>query len=346
MRARYGIFACLLALAGGAYAASRVSPVAASVPRTATVPLVETDAVDESTAERPVARPVPIHAPPAPTDDVGALTAAAVGLEDGRVIGGESSQRVILFTFDDGPERRTTPDLLDMLDRYGIRAVFFVTVDRLEGPGNRIREQRELLKEIVARGHIIGNHTVTHRQLPLMTTEAIVAELDTADRVLEELVGVRPRLFRPPGGSRSPRTDRILAERGYTQMLWSHGTGDFQVRSAEDVVSIFRRVLERRERDEGVRGGVVLMHDTHPWTVEAFPRIMDELQRRNCELLAEGEELYDVVGDPALFYTARDSAEPGTLAPHLELPPAVHARRQADRRAEARRRCEATVASR
>lgn len=293
------------------------------------------------------AEPVPIRTPRVEvTDDVTALHAASVGLEDGRVITGESRQRVLLFTFDDGPERRTTPLLLDALDRYGVKAVFFVTVDRLDGPGNRIIEQRELLKEIVRRGHVIGNHTVTHQQLPLMTTTAITEELDHADRVLEELVGIRPRLFRPPGGSRSPRADRILADRGYTQMLWSHGTGDFQVDAADDVESIFRRVLDRREREEGVRGGIVLMHDTHPWSVAAFPRIMQMLESRNCELLAQGEELYDVVGDPALFYEARDGAEPGTMAPSLELPAAVHEHRQELRRAEARARCEATLASR
>ncbi len=129
-------------------------------------------------------------------------------------------------------------------------------------------------------------------------------------------------------------------------MLWSHGTGDFQVETPEDVESIFRRVLERREREEGVRGGIVLMHDTHPWSVAAFPRIMELIESRNCELLAQGEELYDVVSDPALFYSPREDAEPGTLAPTLELPPAVHERRQARRRAEARARCEATFASR
>ena len=289
--------------------------------------------------------PRPAH-PSEPTEDTRALRAAGIGLEDGRVISGETAQRLILFTFDDGPERRTTPQLLDSLDRYGVKAVFFVTVERLSGPGNRIQEQRALLQEIVARGHVIGNHTVTHQQLPLMTTEAIVAELDHADQVLEDLVGFRPRLFRPPGGSRSPRSDRILAARGYTQMLWSHGTGDFQVHAPEDVQRIFGRVLDRREREEGIRGGIVLMHDTHPWSVEAFPRIMEELRRRNCDLLARGEELYDVVDDPALFYAARDEAEPGILAPRLALPPATHARRQSERRDEAQRRCEATVASR
>ena len=88
------------------------------------------------------------------------------------------------------------------------------------------------------------------------------------------------------------------------------------------------------------------MHDTHPWSVAAFPRIMEMLESRNCELLARGEELYDVVGDPALFYEARGDAEPGTRAPRLELPPAVHEHRQAQRRAEAHARCEATLASR
>ena len=352
MSFRVGIVACLLALAGGAFAAWRV-PVSVSSPPTRAAPpewVVPMAPPGVPREPDPLAPPgnslAAVEPSTAPTDDVPELRAASIGLEDGLVISGESTQRVLLFTFDDGPERRTTPDLLDALDRHGVKAVFFVTADRLEGPGNRIHEQRELLQEIVRRGHTVGNHTVTHRQLPLLSTEEVNLELDTADRVLTDLVGLRPRLFRAPGGSRSPRVDRILADRGYTHMLWSHGTGDFQVAEPDEVVRIFRRILDRREREEGVKGGVVLMHDTHPWSVAAFPRVMDEVQRRNCELLARGEELYDVLDDPAYFYQRRGHAEPGQRAPSLTLPPSVHAERQARLRSSTEQRCDATLATR
>ena len=76
-------------------------------------------------------------------------------------------------------------------------------------------------------------------------------------------------------------------------------------------------MLERRERENGERGGVILLHDTHEWSVEAFPRIVAELQRRNCALLEQGEELYDIVGDPRWFHAPRpeDASAEAPAAP-------------------------------
>lgn len=275
-------------------------------------------------------------------------TAHAVGrhLRSGRVITGATSNRLILFTFDDGPDRRTTPRLLRYLDEADVRAVFFVTTSKVTGPGARARAQAELLREIVRRGHMVGNHTHEHQPLPLIDTPAVIAEIDRAQEAIETILGERPYLFRPPGGTRSPRVDRLIAERGYTQVLWNVGTGDFQVRSADDVVRLWSRILERRERENGERGGIVLLHDTHPWSVEAFPRIVAEIRRRNCELLDRGEELFDIVDDPALFFAAREGADPSSEAPPLTLPAEMLAERQRRLRLRAERRCHATVARR
>ncbi len=223
---------------------------------------------------------------------------------NGRIITGSTPHKLILFTFDDGPDLRTTPQLLDQLDAHGVKAVFFVTTSRFNGRGRRHAEQAELAREIVQRGHIIGNHTVLHSQLPTLTSTEVIQEIERAQEHIEDVTGVRPWLFRPPGGSHSPRVDRLLAARGYTQMLWNLGTGDFQVQSPEEVFRIFRRRLAVLSRS-GDNGGVVLLHDTHRWSVEAFPRIMSHLKKKNCELLERGEELYDVVDDPALFFEPR-----------------------------------------
>ncbi len=275
-------------------------------------------------------------------------TAHAVGrhLQGGRIITGGTSNRLILFTFDDGPDRRTTPRLLRYLDEADVRAVFFVTTNKVTEPGARARAQAELLREIVRRGHMVGNHTHEHRALPLIDTPAVLAEIDRAQETIEAILGERPYLLRPPGGTRSPRVDRLIAERGYTQVLWNLGTGDFQVRSADEVVGLWSRVLARRERENNERGGIVLLHDTHPWSVEAFPRIVAEIRRRNCELLDRGEELFDIVDDPTLFFVPREGADPSVEAPGLSLPADVLAERQARVRRQAERRCHATVARR
>ena len=271
-------------------------------------------------------------------DDVQTERASGGYWREGAIITGASEHRLILFSFDDGPDRNTTPQLLDTLDELGVRALFFVTAEHLDGPGPRAAEQRALVREMVARGHVVGNHTFHHRQLPLLTDLEARDEVLATERALEPLIGARPWLVRVPGGSRSPRIDAMLASRGYTQVLWNIGTGDFQVRTVDDVESIFRRVLARRERENGERGGIVLLHDLHPWSVAAVPRLVAHLEERNCALLAAGEELYDIVDDPTYFFAPR-SSDPSALAPAARMPEDVHALRQRRLRQGTRARC-------
>jgi hypothetical protein len=90
---------------------------------------------------------------------------------------------------------------------------------------------------------------------------------------------------------------------------------------------------------------VVLLHDIHPWSVEAFPRIVADLRARNCGLLQANEELFDIVEDPALFFTPRGDARPGSVAPPAAPAPELIASRQARLREETAARC-LTLASR
>ena len=244
---------------------------------------------------------------------------------------GAMPHRMILFTFDDGPSRQTTPQILDVLDRLDIRALFFVSTQSF-GKGNPWeREHAEIVREIVRRGHLVGNHTETHRQLPLLRNVEIGAELDLSEQKISETIGRRPHLFRPPGGALSTRVEQILATRGYTTVLWTLYGGDAEVETAQRVVDTFFRVLARRERETGDQGGILLLHDTKPHTLQALPQLVEGLRRRNCELLAAGEELYDIVDD--LSYFLPDSpADPATIAKRQE---ALRARTQRSRAAVA-----------
>ncbi|MCZ7687486.1 MAG: polysaccharide deacetylase family protein [Sandaracinaceae bacterium] len=291
-------------------------------------------------APRPPARAAASREPvlPAPVEPE-PMRPYARALRDGMVISGRTPHRLVLFTFDDGPDVRNTPRLLDELDRVGVKAVFFLTASRIAGRGPWERRNQEIARDILRRGHIVGNHTVDHAQLPLLDEAGVIAQVEGADAVFTRVLGERTWLLRPPGGARSARVDALLAGAGYTQVLWNLGTGDFQVRSAEDVFRTFRRVLERRERENGDRGGIVLMHDTHEWSVQAFPMMMSWLREQNCELLERGEELYDVVDDPALFFAPRAGASPSAEAPMSTASRAMIAERQRILREETARRC-------
>jgi peptidoglycan-N-acetylglucosamine deacetylase len=283
----------------------------------------------------PTPEPAPVQEPePRPHDPM------ASALAQGRVISGATPHRLILFTFDDGPDLRHTPQLLRTLDTLGIKAVFFLTADRIAPDTPWGRRQGELAREVARRGHWIGNHTVDHVQLPLLDNASVLEQLRRSEQIFESVFGSRPWLFRPPGGARSERVDGLVEGKGYTQVMWNLGTGDFQVRTPEDVLATFEAVFERRRTEHGEQGGIVLMHDIHEWSVEAVPLMVNALRRRNCALLERGEELYDIVDDPRLFFQARQKGDgPGTQADAAQLPPSVLWARQARARAEAERYC-------
>lgn len=270
--------------------------------------------------------------------------AVASALHDGRIMTGATPHRLVLFTFDDGPSRFTTPLLLDRLDAAGVRAVFFITASNMRGDNLAQRRQQKIARESVARGHVLASHGTFHMQLPLLSDKRALSEVMQAEAIFERVLGVRPWLIRPPGGAHSERIDRLLAERGYTTVLWNLGAGDFQVRSAEDVHETWRAVLERREA-QGERGGIILLHDTYAWSVDAFQLIVDDLLARNCSLLGDPDaELYDFADDPALFFEAREGAGPSEIVKPVVLDEDTLAWRQARVRADTEQRCAKSAA--
>ena len=260
-------------------------------------------------------------------------------LHDGKPPMEFRAHRMILFTFDDGPDPATTPLLLDRLDEAGIKAIFFLVASRIAGKTPMERRQAVIAREIVRRGHIVAGHTVDHVQLPLLDDEAALYQLTRSEEIFEQVLGGRPWLFRPPFGAHSQRIDQHLAARHYTSVLWNLGAGDFQVRTADEVYETWVKVFERREREDGDRGGIVLLHDTYPWSVDAFERIVSYLLRRNCELNERGEELFDFVDDLDFFYVPRGDSPPEALAPRLAVSPERIASRQALLRERTARRC-------
>jgi peptidoglycan-N-acetylglucosamine deacetylase len=259
--------------------------------------------------------------------------------KNGLVMSGATPHRIILFTFDDGPDRRTTPLLLDRLDAVGVKAVFFLVASRILGSTPHERQQVNIAREIVRRGHIVGNHTYEHLQLPLLNNEQALYQVTETEKVFRKVFGNRPWLIRPPGGAHSPRIDDMLWNRGYTTMLWNLGAGDFQVSTAEQVFKTWRRVFERREIENGERGGIIMLHDTYPWSVDAFQLIFSDLMDRNCQLLNRGEELFDIIDDPGFFFRARSAELPGTESPPATPDRNILAGRQAHLRRETAERC-------
>ncbi len=230
----------------------------------------------------------------------------AARFRGGRLMRGQCARRCIAFTFDDGPNWETTPRLLTTLGQRGLRATFFVTGHRLDGPGEVARRNRETLHAAWEQGHLIGNHTYRHDLLDTMDEARLTYEIDRTGQLIQGVIGERVYLFRAPYGALNhPRAVRAVFSRGYTPAFWAMDSRDWQVNTPEAVLANVREELARSSR-----GGILLMHDTLPWSVDAVPRILDEIEARNRDLLARGQEPYEIVGLERFYEALRPGNDP------------------------------------
>lgn len=176
----------------------------------------------------------------------------------------------VALTFDDGPAP-TTPGLLDILRKAKVRATFFVI-------GRNVTAQPQVVRREVAEGHVVGNHTWSHRDLAALSAEDQQREVDLTSEELAK-VGVRTTLLRPPYGSFDKRSRRL----GSALVLWDVDPLDWR---DHDAALIARRVVSSAHR-----GSIVLLHDIHPTTVAAVPAIIQGLRAKGLTLVTVPEVL-------------------------------------------------------
>ena len=148
----------------------------------------------------------------------------------------------LALTFDDGPDPRGTPAVLEALSVAGVRATFFVLVDRVEANSG-------LANEVVAAGHEVGLHGDRHERVDLLAARSLAERLSRARATLEDGLGIAISDFRPPWGRASWRTFQAVRRAGMRLALWSHDPRDWEP------------AIERRLGDCLVGGAVVLLHD-------------------------------------------------------------------------------------
>jgi peptidoglycan/xylan/chitin deacetylase (PgdA/CDA1 family) len=186
-----------------------------------------------------------------------------------------TGKKVVAITFDDGPHPENTPRLLDMLKARKIKATFYVV-------GNMVKYNPQILRRMVAEGHEIGNHTVSHGNLARMSDAALLAELRAAHDQIVEACGVAPLSMRPPGGAiKKDQKELMLRELGYPTVLWSVDPEDWK-RPGPAVVT------SRLVNGAGP-GGILLVHDLHKPTVDAMPSTLDQLLALGYEFVTVSE---------------------------------------------------------
>ena len=180
---------------------------------------------------------------------------------------GNSSMKVAL-TFDDGPHPKYTPQILDILKKYDVKATFFMI-------GENVTLYPELVKRILAEGHEIGNHTYTHKKITDYSERQLNDEMRECEAAIYEVIEYQPKLFRPPGGKLDQKVIKLAEAFDYKVILWNIDTRDWAHESSE---SIKKNIIEHIEA-----GSIILMHDyigsnsPTPKALELFlPRLLEE----------------------------------------------------------------------
>lgn len=164
----------------------------------------------------------------------------------------DPQHHTIALTFDDGPSSRNTEPLLEVLAEYNVQATFFLI-------GNHVRRHPRLARLVASAGHAIGNHTDMHPDLARKSDTRIHAELLRTQQILQDTVGITPRIFRPPYGSRRPAVLRIARSLGLVPVLWNITAQDWKPIPAERILHTIDLGIEAN-RKRG-RTSNLLLHD-------------------------------------------------------------------------------------
>ncbi len=181
----------------------------------------------------------------------------------------------VYLTFDGGPDKNITPRLLELLNQHEIKSTFFVV-------GQKAERSPEIVLQIHKNGHSIGNHSYTHPHLILKSKGMIEREVQQADKILFEITGKQPKLFRPPYGQFGIAVLSVLKSANQRMVLWNASSQDYKAdTSTVKIAARLRRYLQP--------GKIVLMHDGHsksPLMLEALENILEEIKKQGLKFRA------------------------------------------------------------
>ena len=180
-------------------------------------------------------------------------------------------KKLVALTFDDGPSADTTPELLDILTEKDAVATFFML-------GSMADANPKIAKRIKRNGHEVASHTMYHQNLVMIPYDSVESDIDVAKAVFRDILGNSPRLTRPPYGNFD---EDVLDLAGTPIILWSVDPQDWRYKDAEIVVdNVMSQVHD---------GAIILLHDVHPSTVKAIPKLIDTLRESGYEVATISE---------------------------------------------------------
>ncbi len=171
----------------------------------------------------------------------------------------------LLLSFDDGPHEVYTLKILELLDKYNIKAFFFVI-------GKNAENQAEILKKTVSKGHIIGNHSYSHSNyFDFFSTKKMEEDVKETNHILEKIIGYEPKYFRPPFGITNPRIKKMIKITGMKSVGWSFRSFDTTSKTNEEII---------KRMKSSIKGGeILLFHDTMERTYDILVEVLPWLTK-------------------------------------------------------------------
>jgi len=183
----------------------------------------------------------------------------------------KTDKKVIAISFDDGPDAQNTPQILHLLKTNNAGAAFFCI-------GNKIAGNEAILKQAIADGHIIGNHTFSHHYwFDMFNSKKMLTDMQQMDAATNKATGKTPKLFRPPYGVTNPNLKKAIINGNYTPVGWS-------VRSFDTVITDEKRLLNKMI-SKVKPGAVFLFHDTSKTTLAILPQFLDHVKSNGYQII-------------------------------------------------------------
>lgn len=188
------------------------------------------------------------------------------GVEIHRISRGE---KAVALTFDDGPHPVLTPVILDLLDQYNAKGTFTLV-------GKQAEMYPGLVREIANRGHELGNHSYSHRDLTTLSRLEVERELVMTRQVIRRACGEFVTLFRPPGGHYNSTVRAAARATGFTTVFWNENIGNYPGRGPQEIAySMVRKIG---------RNGIILLHNGYDETPNMLPHLLALLDERGYRM--------------------------------------------------------------
>lgn len=185
---------------------------------------------------------------------------------------GNSQDKYLYLTFDEGYENGYTEKILDVLKENQVTAAFFIT-------GDYLKTSPDIVKRIIDEGHILGNHTQTHPSLPKLVSESkIKNELKSLEEKINDEYGYKMKYFRPPMGEYSDYTLNIVNNLGYTTVMWSFAYDDWNVDNQKGIEYAKDKIISNLHP-----GSIILLHAVSKDNANVLDYVIKEARNQGYE---------------------------------------------------------------